>query len=141
MLTFFAFCCAGYLPRVKRAFEDIERVRKAVREERWPDVGVFVNEGGSLDDLVLPMRLYASGLSGQGLSLAAGFLKNMADDADKVEASVKVFRKALKKKDAAAVNSAVDDIERAVCCASSFEQRFFRLGRALTFFVLFCCKD
>lgn len=99
-------------------------------------MGVFVNEGGSLDDLVLPMRLYASGLSGQGLSLAAGFLKVMAGDADKVEASVKVFRKALKKKDAATAIGAVDDIERAVCCVSTFCTAVLYSGRALTLFLL-----
>lgn len=89
-----------------------------MREERWPDVGGYLDSGGSLDDLVLPMRLYASGLSGQGLSLTGGFLKVMSDQATQVEDSLKTLRKAAKKRDTSTALACVSDIQRAVRAVS-----------------------
>lgn len=101
-----------YLPRVKRAFEDLGMAKNCVREGRWPDVEGYVV--GSLADLVLPMRLYASSLAGQGLSLAAKFVQEMAADSDKVEASFKKLQKAVKKRDQPAALACLSDIENAV---------------------------
>jgi hypothetical protein len=103
-----------YLPRVKRACDELPAVTAAVREGRWPDVARCVEGGGSLDDLVLPMRLYASSLSGQGLSLAAKFVQRMGEDADAVQAELTSLRRAARKRDEAAALACLAGIGRAI---------------------------
>lgn len=107
-----------YLPKIKRASDNLPRVRDAVVGARWLDVGAAVGADGFLDDLVLPMRLYASGLSGQGLSLAAKFVVNMGESADAVDGAVKKLKTAVKKKDEKTAIACLDNIQEAVCISS-----------------------
>lgn len=86
-----------YLPRVKRALEEMEFAEDALRNDKWQLATSIA--AGPLEDAVLPMRLYASSLAGQGLSLAAKFVQNMADESDKYERALSRFKKACKKRD------------------------------------------
>jgi hypothetical protein len=110
-----------YVPKIRRSLEDIPRIEHAVRDGRWDEVAASVVDAGTLDDLVLPMRLYASSLSGQGLSLAAKFAVAMGEDADCVERQVECIRKAVKSRrnkqkdvDRAAVLAALTEIRSAI---------------------------
>jgi hypothetical protein len=103
-----------YLPRVKRALEDLPRVKDAVAAAQWTAVADFVKEGSSLTDCGLPMRLYASSLSGQGLSLAAKFVQDMTSQADRVENALKALVLAVKKKDQATALTSLTEMEQSV---------------------------
>jgi hypothetical protein len=116
-----------YLPKIKRASENLGRVRDAVEEARWADVAGVVGKDGFLDDLVLPMRLYASGLSGQGLSLAVKFVASMGEAADAVDGALTMLRKAIKKKDRKTALACLDDIEQAVSSAGRVARGMARL--------------
>jgi hypothetical protein len=110
-----------YVPKIRRSLEDIPRIEDAARAGRWDMVAACLANAGTLDDLVLPMRLYASSLGGQGLSLAAKFALAMAEDADCVERQVETIRKAVsvrnskkKKVDDAVVLAALAEIKTAI---------------------------
>lgn len=102
-----------YLPRIKRALEDLPQATELVRSKRWADAETFIVDG-YVGDCHMPMRLYASSLAGQGLSLAAKFVQRMASDADDVENSVKKLKKALKKRDESEALAQLDEIKSSV---------------------------
>lgn len=86
-----------YLPRVKVAWDTLPGAEQAVRSNQWGDVAVFESE--ELRDAVLPMRLYASSLAGQGLSINAKFIDRMNSQADSYESALKKLAKAVKRKE------------------------------------------
>lgn len=101
-----------YLPRVKLAWETLPDVEVAARDERWPEVASM--SGDELSDAVLPMRLYASSLAGQGLSLNAKFIDQMNAQADAYEHSLKKLKGGVKKKQRDVVLDMVGDMKEAI---------------------------
>lgn len=102
-----------YLPRVKRASEDVPVVKAAIANGQWDEAGKFVN-GGSLDDCVLPMKLYVSSLAGQGLSLATKFTQYMSENTEKVNRAVVNLKSAIKRHDTTVALAALGEMESAV---------------------------
>lgn len=86
-----------YLPRVKVAWDTLPDAEQAVRSNQWSEVAEL--EKQELRDALLPMRLYASSLAGQGLSISAKFIERMNSQADSYEGALKKLAKAAKKKE------------------------------------------
>lgn len=97
-----------YLPRVRRALESLPRAEELVMKGDWAEATVLV--GGTLEDAVLPMQLYASSLAGQGLSLAPKFVQKMSDEAAHYEATCKRLKTACKRRDTKVARELVADM-------------------------------
>ncbi|KAA8493188.1 hypothetical protein FVE85_8633 [Porphyridium purpureum] len=101
-----------YLPRIKLANDEMPALERALANQDWAEASRLVN--GSIDDALLPLRLYTSSLSGQGLSLSVSFAKDMAASADVYEANLKKLKTAIKKKDAAKANASYQELNDAL---------------------------
>lgn len=102
-----------YLPRVKKASDDVRLVKAALANGQWDEAGRFVN-GGSLDNCVVPMKLYVSSLAGQGLSLATRFTRYMSDSAENVDQAIADLKTAIKRRDIEVAMAALSEMESEV---------------------------
>lgn len=103
-----------YLPRVRRALELLPGVGAAAASGDWARVSTAAAKDGPLDEAVLPMRLYASSLAGQGLSLAAKFVQSMSDDAGAYEKALGRLRKAARRGDGPDAEGAVAEMTNCI---------------------------
>eukprot|EP00171_Calliarthron_tuberculosum_P014247 IDg14247t1 len=101
-----------YLPRVRRAHESLPLAEKLVASGNWAEASALA--GGTLEDAVLPMQLYASSLAGQGLSLAPKFVQKMNDEASHYEAACKRLKTACKKRDTNIARELVADMTSSI---------------------------
>lgn len=108
-----------YLPRVKLAWESIPDAESAARVSEWRIVTDF--SSGVLSDAVLPMKLYASALSGGGLNISSRFIEGMVKQAETYENSVKRLTNAAKKKEISLALTTLSDMKGAI-------QRYRELG-------------
>lgn len=101
-----------YLPRVKLAWDTLPSVEQAAKNKHWPEVASLSTD--ELSDAVLPMRLYASSLAGQGLSINAKFIDKMNVQADLYEAALKRLTGAVRGKDTGVVLASITDMKDAL---------------------------
>ena len=101
-----------YLPRVKVAWETINFVEEAAKNQKWPDVSSM--SARELSDAILPMKLYASSLAGGGLSINAKFIENMNSQTDRYEKALKQLSKAAKQKQTSVVLNNLTDMKGAI---------------------------
>lgn len=101
-----------YLPRVKLAWETLPQAEKAAQNSRWPEVAELSSD--ELSDAVLPMRLYASSLAGQGLSISASFIERMNKETEMYESALKKLVKAAKRKETAVALNNLTDMKGAI---------------------------
>lgn len=101
-----------YLPRVKLAWDALPDVEQAARSNRWPDVASLWTD--ELSNAVLPMRLYARSLTGQGLNINAKFIDKMNAQTDLYEAALKKLTTAVKRKETAMVLASLTDMRDAL---------------------------
>lgn len=101
-----------YLPRVKLAWDSLPDVEQAAKSNHWPDVvGLWTDE---LSNAVLPMRLYARSLTGQGLNVNAKFIDRMNAQTDLYEAALKRLTTAAMRKETASVLASLTDMRDAL---------------------------
>eukprot|EP00639_Heterosigma_akashiwo_P018305 CAMPEP_0206384920 /NCGR_PEP_ID=MMETSP0294-20121207/14907_1 /ASSEMBLY_ACC=CAM_ASM_000327 /TAXON_ID=39354 /ORGANISM="Heterosigma akashiwo, Strain CCMP2393" /LENGTH=212 /DNA_ID=CAMNT_0053835413 /DNA_START=127 /DNA_END=762 /DNA_ORIENTATION=+ len=86
-----------YLPRVKACADEIDGVKALIEKQDWAAVDAFV--AGPAEGARLPLQLYVSSLGGQGLSLEAGFLKTMREEAGAFGAALGALRAAAAARD------------------------------------------
>jgi len=97
-----------YLPRIKLVADGIGDMEGAVKDGRWGDVKDFVD--GVAADAAGPMKLYASALSGGGLSLQGSFISNLEKYTAGYERELNKMKKSVKKKDTGGSLKALDGL-------------------------------
>jgi len=96
-----------YLPRIKKASDNIPIAASMVGVEDWEEVGDFVKLS---EDAILPMQLYASSLTGGGTNVKvanAGVLKSSAANFEKAQ---KCLAKVVQKKDRESASGALEKL-------------------------------
>lgn len=101
-----------YLPRIKRCSDEIPSAAEAIGREDWDSAALFATKVA--DDTVLPMKLYASSLSGGGTNVKTSFTGEMMDSAKRFEKSRQKLEKALAKKDQRASSAALEELSSAL---------------------------
>ncbi|GMI11965.1 hypothetical protein TrVE_jg13983 [Triparma verrucosa] len=86
-----------YLPRIKKASDEISLVPDLIASSSWSSVTDFSTK--TADDTVLPMKLYTSSLAGQGLNLKSSTITIMSKSAEDFDKYNKQLQKAASKKD------------------------------------------
>eukprot|EP00180_Rhodochaete_pulchella_P000618 Plantae.Rhodophyta-Rhodochaete_pulchella.ctg1454.p1 GENE.Plantae.Rhodophyta-Rhodochaete_pulchella.ctg1454~~Plantae.Rhodophyta-Rhodochaete_pulchella.ctg1454.p1 ORF type:complete len:182 (-),score=38.21 Plantae.Rhodophyta-Rhodochaete_pulchella.ctg1454:457-972(-) len=97
-----------YLPRIKVVADEIGGVEEMVHGGEWESVRDFAE--GPAADAVGPLKLYASALAGQGLSLQGTFLASLEKYGTAYESQLQKMRKGIKKKDSKATLTALDGL-------------------------------
>ncbi|KAJ8904664.1 hypothetical protein NDN08_001182 [Rhodosorus marinus] len=85
-----------YLPRVKECADKIEDARDALDKKDWTKLQEFAE--GPADNASGPLKLYASSLAGQGLSLKVSYVEDMTKYAEVYDEQLQNLKKAIKKK-------------------------------------------
>jgi len=98
-----------YLPRVKAAADAMPDAVAYAESNSFDELGKLANS--VFDDAVGPLKLYASALTGQGLSLSVSYVKDMTRESEQFEAALGRLKKALKKRDSAGTRAAVRDLD------------------------------
>eukprot|EP00183_Erythrolobus_madagascarensis_P006428 CAMPEP_0185845616 /NCGR_PEP_ID=MMETSP1354-20130828/1528_1 /TAXON_ID=708628 /ORGANISM="Erythrolobus madagascarensis, Strain CCMP3276" /LENGTH=271 /DNA_ID=CAMNT_0028545611 /DNA_START=312 /DNA_END=1124 /DNA_ORIENTATION=+ len=98
-----------YLPRVKAAADVMDDAVSLAESNSFERLGVLAN--GPLEDAVGPLKLYASALTGQGLSLSVSYVKDMTMESERYESALGTLKKAVKKRDGNKARAAVRDLE------------------------------
>ena len=101
-----------YLPRIKKASDEISLVPSQIASGDWESVERFSSKVA--DDAVLPMKLYTSSLGGQGLNLKVSYLAEMSKAADCFDKYNLQLAKATKKRDPAAAADALGNMSVAL---------------------------
>ncbi|CAM9443298.1 unnamed protein product [Discosporangium mesarthrocarpum] len=86
-----------YLPRVKAVADEIGAIDGLISSGQWEEVSQFIE--GTAEAARLPLTLYASSISGQGLSLDARYAKLMTAEAEKYGEELIKMRRAVAGKD------------------------------------------
>jgi len=100
-----------YLPRVRKAYEELEKVEGAPGAGDWGKLEIFAKGPG---DAGSALKLYVSALGGGGLSISGNFMSNMKGAAESYDSKFKTFQVALKSKDATKTSSALGDMKTAL---------------------------
>ncbi|CAM9613892.1 unnamed protein product, partial [Phaeothamnion confervicola] len=101
-----------YLPRIKAANDEIRGISGLLAAGRWGEVAAFVE--GAAEAAALPLKLYASSLSGQGLSLDVSYTKVMAARAEDYGRNLAALRAAVKVQDAARAKASLAVMDAAL---------------------------
>ena len=101
-----------YLPRIKKASDEISLVPDQIASGDWESVEKFSLKVA--DDAVLPMKLYTSSLGGQGLNLKVSYLTEMTKAAECFDKYNLKLAKATKKKDTEAAAEALGNMSVAL---------------------------
>lgn len=99
-----------YLPRVRLAAESLDAAVVAAAKGDWLTLTEMASPTGALGDAAAPMRLYASSLAGQGLSIASRAAKEMDAAGADYAAAITRLTKGAKKRSSGAVGGALDDL-------------------------------
>ncbi|GAB0495327.1 hypothetical protein MMPV_006626 [Pyropia vietnamensis] len=99
-----------YLPRVRLAAESLDSAVVAAARGDWATLTEMASPTGALGDAAAPMRLYASSLSGQGLSIASRAAKEMDAAGADYAAAIARLTKGAKKRSSGTVGGALDDL-------------------------------
>lgn len=103
-----------YLPRVKRAYDELVKVEALVDEEDstpWDRLESFAKGPG---DAGSALKLYASALAGGGLSISGNFMSNMKTQAEGYDNAFKLFQTALKAKNADKASESLESMKSAL---------------------------
>lgn len=101
-----------YLPRVKAAADALPAAKASLQAGQWDKVEAYANT--EADNAALPLKLYASSLTGQGLSLDVSYVKVLNTQAEVYGKELETFKKAVKAKDAGKALSTLDRMEAAL---------------------------
>eukprot|EP00186_Timspurckia_oligopyrenoides_P004668 CAMPEP_0182451946 /NCGR_PEP_ID=MMETSP1172-20130603/43989_1 /TAXON_ID=708627 /ORGANISM="Timspurckia oligopyrenoides, Strain CCMP3278" /LENGTH=235 /DNA_ID=CAMNT_0024649753 /DNA_START=3228 /DNA_END=3935 /DNA_ORIENTATION=- len=101
-----------YLPRIKVANDSMDDLKLAIEEKRWSDATGLLK--GPIADATGPLKLYASALTGQGLSLSVSYVKDMTECGEKYEKNVAKLEKALSKKNSSSASELVKELDSAL---------------------------
>ena len=100
-----------YLPRVKRAYDELVKVEDAPDEGDWGKLEAFAKGPG---DVGSALKLYASALGGGGLSIGAKFMDKMKGHGETYDSTFKSLQAAIKAKDAAKASSTLGELKSAL---------------------------
>lgn len=101
-----------YLPKIKAAVDELPAARTAIEKGQWEKVDAYAQKEADL--AALPLKLYASSLTGQGLSLDVSFVKTLNDQGDLYAKELDNFKKAVKAKDSGKATTALNKMEGAL---------------------------
>jgi hypothetical protein len=101
-----------YLPKIKAAVDELPAARTAIEKGQWEQVDAYAQKEADL--AALPLKLYASSLTGQGLSLDVSFVKTLNDQGDLYAKELDNFKKAVKAKDSGKATTALNKMEGAL---------------------------
>jgi hypothetical protein len=85
-----------YLPRIQRVTKEIAAMPDCLASGDWNAVESFA---ATADNAVLPLQLYVSSLSGQGLSMKNEYAIQMKQDAQDFERSFNALEAAIRRHD------------------------------------------
>lgn len=97
-----------YLPRVRKAYEELVKVEDAPNSGEWDKLELYAKGPG---DAGSALKLYASALAGGGLSISGNFINTMKGAADKYDETFKTFQAAIKAKDASKASASLGDLK------------------------------
>jgi len=97
-----------YLPRVRKAYEELVKVEDAPNSGEWAKLELYAKGPG---DAGSALKLYASALAGGGLSISGNFINTMKVAADKYDETFKTFQAAIKAKDASKASASLGDLK------------------------------
>lgn len=103
-----------YLPRVRRAAESLDDAVVQAADGNWAELAEMASPTGALGDAAAPMRLYASSLAGQGLSIASRAAKEMDAAGEDYAGAIARLSKGIKKRSSGTVGPALDDLRAAM---------------------------
>lgn len=101
-----------YLPRVKAAADALPAAREALQAGEWEKVESYVAK--EADNAALPLKLYASSLTGQGLSLDVSYVKVLSQQGDVYGKELENFKKAVKSRDTTKALTSLGKMESAL---------------------------
>jgi len=101
-----------YLPRVKAAADALPTAKASLQAGQWEKVEAYAN--GEADNAALPLKLYASSLTGQGLSLDVSYVKVLNTQGEVYGKELETFKKAVKAKDTSKALASLDRMEAAL---------------------------
>ncbi len=101
-----------YLPRVKAAADELPTAKDALAKGQWDKVEAFM--GREAENAALPLKLYASSLTGQGLSLDVSYVKVLNEQGEVYGKELEAFKKAVKAKDSNKAMAALNKMEAAL---------------------------
>ena len=97
-----------YLPRVRKAYEELVKVKEAPGLGKWEQLERFAKGPG---DVGSALKLYASALAGGGLSISGNFIEKMKSAANDYDANAKNLIEAVKSKDADKTSSLLETMQ------------------------------
>ena len=103
---------ARYLPRIKKCSEQINAVATQIGDEDWEAISTFATK--TADDTILPLKLYASSLTGGGTNVKVAYVKTLNTCANQFESNQKMLVKAVSKKDSELCATAVQGMSEAL---------------------------
>jgi len=102
-----------YLPRVKRAYDELVPIRAelAANSADWDKINVYAKGHG---DVSSALKLYVSALGGGGLSISSTFMGDMKTHAEEFDNAYKEFVEGVKGKKVPKALSAAEGMESAL---------------------------
>jgi len=101
-----------YLPRIQKCSQAIPKAFDSLKRQDWNSLEEFAT--GVADDIVLPLTLYTSSLTGGGTNVKVSYVKDMNKSAAKYKHFQKMLVDSVKKHDVETTTVAMEGLSEAL---------------------------